>query len=78
MDSNIINVVKQYMYLGTDEERKRAVDAEVKKRIGTMYTAYNNFDKVTFTNKHLRLKKKRKCFCVWLLRRDYATVLVGI
>ena len=49
MDSNIINVVKQYMYLGTDEERKRAVDAEVKKRIGTMYTAYNKFDKFTFS-----------------------------
>ena len=27
-----------------------------------MYTAYNNFDKVTFSNKHLRLKKKLKMF----------------
>jgi hypothetical protein len=23
-----------------------------------MFTEYNNFDKVTFSNKHLRLKKK--------------------
>ena len=27
-----------------------------------MYTAYNNFDKVTFSNKHLRLKKKLEMF----------------
>ncbi len=36
MDSNIIKVVKQYKYLGTEEESKRAVgavDAEVKKRL---------------------------------------------
>ena len=65
MDSNIIKVVKQYKYLGTDEKSKRAVgavDAEVKKMIGMMYTAYNNFDKVTISNKHLRLKKNLEMF----------------
>ena len=65
MNSNIIKVAKQYKYLGTEEESKRAVgavDAEVKKRIGMMYTAYNNFDKVTFSNKRLRLKKKLEMF----------------
>ena len=58
MDRNIIKVINQYKYLGTEEESKRAVgavDAEVKLRIGMMYTAYNNFDKVTFSNKHFRL-----------------------
>jgi hypothetical protein len=62
MDSNIFKVVKQYKYLGTEEKSKRAVDAEVKKRIGMMYTANNNFYKVTFGNKHLRLKKKLEMF----------------
>ena len=65
MDSNIIKVVKQYKYLGTEEESKRAVvavDAEVKKRIGMMYTAYTKFDKVNFSNKRLRLEKKLEMF----------------
>ena len=62
MDSNIIKVVKQYKYLETEEESKRAVDAEVKKRIGMMYTAYNKFDKVNFSNKRLRLEKKLEMF----------------
>jgi len=65
MDSNIIKVVKLCKYLGIEEESKRevgAVDAEIKKRIGMMYTAYNNFDKVTFSNKRLRLKKKLEMF----------------
>ena len=61
-ERNIIKVVKQYKYLGTEEESKKAVDAEVKKRIGMMYTANNNFYKVTFSNKHLRLKKKLELF----------------
>jgi len=38
------------------------MDAEVKKRIGMMYTANNKFDKVTFGNKHFRLKKKLEMF----------------
>jgi len=66
----IIKVVKQYTYLGTEEESKRAVgavDAEVKKRIGMIYTAYNNFDKVTFSNKHLRLKKKLEMFVCMMI-----------
>ena len=70
MDSNIIKVVKQYKCLGTEEESKRAVgavDAEVKKRIGTMYTAYNKFDKVTFSNKCLRLKKKLEMFVCFVI-----------
>ena len=65
MDGNIIKVVKQYKYLGTEVESKRAVgavDAEVKKRFGMMDTAYNNFDKVTFSYKRLRLKKKLEMF----------------
>ena len=62
INSNIIKVVKQYKYLRTEEESKRAVDAEVKKRIGMMYTAYNKFDKVTFSNKHLRLEEKLEIF----------------
>jgi hypothetical protein len=65
MDSNIIKVVKQYKYLGTEEESKRAlgaVDAEVKIRIGMMYAACNNFDKNAFSDKHLRLKKKLEMF----------------
>jgi len=62
MDSNIFKVVKQYKYLGIEEKIKRAVDAEVKKRIGMMYTANNNFYKVTFGNKHFRLKKKFEMF----------------
>ena len=81
INSNIIKVVKQYKHLRTEEESKRAVgavDEEVKKRIGMMYTAYNNFDKVTFSNKHLRLKEKKKCLCVWWFRRDNVPVLVGI
>ena len=61
-EGNIIKVVKQYKYLGTEEESKRVVDAEVKKRTGMMYTAYSNFDKVTVSNKHLRLKKKLEMF----------------
>jgi len=40
----------------------RIFDAEVKKRIGMMYIANNKFDKVTFGNKHLRLKKKLEMF----------------
>ena len=71
INSNIIKVVNQYKYLGTKEESKRAVvavDAEVEKRIGTMYTAYNKFDKVTFSNKCLRLKKKLEMFvCMVIL-----------
>ena len=62
MDSNIIKVVQQYKYLGTEEKSKRAAVAEVKKRIGMMYTSNNNFDKVTFSNKRLRLKKKLEMF----------------
>ena len=62
MDSNIIKVVKQYKYLGTEAESKGTIDAEVKRRIGTMYIAYNKFDKFTFSNKHLRLKKKLEMF----------------
>ena len=54
MEGNIIKMVKQFRYLGTETESKGKMDAEVKKRIGTMYTAYNKFDKVTFSNKHLR------------------------
>ena len=57
-----IKVVKQYKYLGIEEKSKRAVDAEVKKRIGMMYTANNNVYKVTFGNKHFRLKKKLEMF----------------
>ena len=62
MDSNIIKVVKQYKYLGTEERGKGAVDVEVKNTIRMMYTASNNFDKVTFSNKHLRLKEKLEIF----------------
>jgi len=65
MEGNIMKVVKLCKYLGSEEESKRAVsavDAEVKKRIGMMYTAYNNFGKVTISNKHLRLKKKLEMF----------------
>jgi hypothetical protein len=62
MEGNIIKMVKQFKYLGTKEESKGIIDAEVKKRIGTMYTAYNKFDKVTFSNKHLSLKTKLEMF----------------
>ena len=62
MNSNIIKVAKQYKYLRPEEESKRTMDAEVKKRIETMYAAYNKFDKVTFSNKHMRLKKKLEMF----------------
>ena len=53
----LFKVGKQYKYLRTEEESKRTMDAEVKKRIGMTYAAYDKFDKVTFSNKHLRLKK---------------------
>ena len=61
MEGNIIKMVRQFKYLGTEAESKGTMDAEVKK-IGTMYAAYNKFDKVTFSNKHLRLKKKLEMF----------------
>ena len=67
MDSNIIKVVRLFKYLRTEEESKGTMDAEVKKRIGTRYAAYNKFDKVTFSNKHLRLKNKLEIFvCVMI------------
>jgi len=62
MEGNIIKVVRRFKYLGTEAESKGTMDAEVKKRIGTMHAAYNKFDKVTFSNKHLRLKKKLELF----------------
>ena len=40
------------------------MDAEVKKRIETIYAAYNKFDKDTFSNKHLRLKKLEMLVCM--------------
>jgi len=81
MDSNIIKVVKQYKYLGTEEESKRAVvavDAEVKKRIGMMYTAYNKFDKVNFSNKRLRLEKKLEMFVCMVIPAGLYNCFVGI
>ena len=62
MEGNIIKMVKQFNYLGTEAESKGTMDAEDKKRIGTVYAAYKKFDKVTFSNKHLRLKKKLEMF----------------
>ena len=62
MDSNIIKVVEQFQYLITEAESKGTMDAEVKKKIETMYTAYDKFDNVTFRNKHLRLEKKLDMF----------------
>jgi len=62
MEGNIIKVVYQFKYLRTEAESKGTMDAEIKKRIGTMYAAYNKFDKVTFSNKHLRLKTKLEMF----------------
>ena len=37
MEGNIIKMVKQFKYLGTEAESKGTMDAEVKKRIGTMF-----------------------------------------
>ena len=53
MEGNIIKVVRRFKYLGTEAESKGTMDAEVKKRIGTMHAAYNKFDKATFSNNHL-------------------------
>ena len=55
-----------------------AVDAEVKKRIGMMYTAYNNFDKVTFSNKRLRLEKKLEMFVCMVIPAGLYNCFVGI
>ena len=62
MEGDIIKMAKQFKYLGTEAESKGTMDAEVKQRIGTMYAAYNQFDKVTLSNKHLRLKTKLEMF----------------
>ena len=80
-EGNIIKVVKQYKYLGTEEESKRAVgavDAEVKKRIGMMYTAYNKSDKVNFSNKRLRLEKKLEMFVCMVIPAGLYNCFVGI
>jgi len=62
MEGNIIKVVRRFKYLGTEAESKGTMDAEVKKKIGTMHAAYNKFDKVNFSYEHLRLKKKLELF----------------
>jgi hypothetical protein len=62
MDSKIIKVVRLCKYLRSEEESKGTMVAEVYKRIVTRYAAYNKFDKVTFSDKHFRLKKKLEVF----------------
>jgi len=59
---NTIKMVNQFKYLGTEASSHGNMNAEVNKRIGTMNSAYKKFEKVTFNNKHLSLKKKLEMF----------------
>ena len=43
-----------------------------------MYTAFNNFDKVTFSKKRLRLEKKLEMFVCMVIPAGLYNCFVGI